>query len=168
MIGSICGESIPHVAVSAVAQNLPATLKLTLREPSVNLQQYYADTLKIFATDEAGKYTLVKTEADVVKKESEKGPGKDLEWWTLSGWDQATTKIRVELFSGKEKNRNNGYYIGISHFKLYLGLDVSKEKASPREILEMAIDLDIPDPRGLMKYAKAAMKEEFTQKMCYE
>ena len=224
----------------------------------------WPDTIKIYARDSKGRYSLVLTEDDVVDKDSgPDGDGKD-SWWTLRGWEKETTKIRVDLYGKNIKDRlYNKYYVGIRKFKPYAaigyknieeistrsasvnkkqeielslggmatiqrvdldwgskrapssltfltrcGRDEYKEvkarrsednvymldqeaasdlkialtgysgskvrvtvtgtKFSEQEIMELAVDLMIPNPSGILTFAKEAIKEEFAEKICYK
>ena len=224
----------------------------------------WPDTIKIYARDSKGRYSLVLTEDDVVDKDSgPDGDGKD-SWWILRGWEKETTKIRVDLYGKNIKDRlYNKYYVGIRKFKPYAaigyknieeistrsasvnkkqeielslggmatiqrvdldwgskrapssltfltrcGRDEYKEvkarrsednvymldqeaasdlkialtgysgskvrvtvtgtKFSEQEIMELAVDLMIPNPSGILTFAKEAIKEEFAEKICYK
>ena len=126
----------------------------------------WADTIKISAKDTKGRFTEVASEADVV----EKGEGNDA-WWTLSGWQQETTAIKVEVYRRSGTRVSGGtVYTAIRSFQAIAvqgGAGIEGKSLSEQEIMELAVDRMIPDNNNILSYAKKAIKEEIIANICY-
>ena len=94
--------------------------EIALDKPSTIKKVYFqwwrlskASEYKIYAMSEQGQYELVRTQDD----ETKTGGYADPECY-LQGWDMITTKIKVELITGRKDNWKKDVYFGIKTFEV--------------------------------------------------